>query len=107
MERPMKNPGSHPRRLALSALLAAAAVSVAVAPAAAQYFGRNKVQYGTFDFEVLKTDHFDVYHYPAERAAAEQAGRLAEGWHARLSKVLVHRLHGRQPLTPYARHPDF
>ena len=105
----MNNPGSHPRRLALSALLAAAAVSVAVLPppAAAQYFGRNKVQYGSFDFEVLKTDHFDVYHYPPERAAAEQAGRLAERWYARLSKILDHRLRGRQPLILYASHPDF
>ncbi len=29
-----------------------------------QYFERNKVQYGTFDFSVLKTDHFQIYHYP-------------------------------------------
>src|SRR5437667_8458568 len=107
MERPMENPGFSARQFALTALLAATA-SVAVPPAAAaQYFGRNKVQYGSFDFEVLKTDHFDVYHYPAERAAAEQAGRLAERWYARLSKVLDHRLHGRQPLILYASHPDF
>ena len=103
----MENPGFSARQFALTALLAATA-SVAVPPAAAaQYFGRNKVQYGSFDFEVLKTDHFDVYHYPAERAAAEQAGRLAERWYARLSKVLDHRLHGRQPLILYASHPDF
>src|SRR5436305_3964051 len=107
MERPMENSGFSARQFALTALLAATA-SVAVPPAAAaQYFGRNKVQYGSFDFEVLKTDHFDVYHYPAERAAAEQAGRLAERWYARLSKVLDHRLHGRQPLILYASHPDF
>src|SRR6266571_2114541 len=107
MERPMENPGFSARQFALTALLAATA-SVALPPAAAaQYFGRNKVQYGSFDFEVLKTDHFDVYHYPAERAAAEQAGRLAERWYARLSKVLDHRLHGRQPLILYASHPDF
>src|SRR3989454_560313 len=103
----MENSGFSARQFALTALLAATA-SVAVPPAAAaQYFGRNKVQYGSFDFEVLKTDHFDVYHYPAERAAAEQAGRLAERWYARLSKVLDHRLHGRQPLILYASHPDF
>src|SRR6266487_2751167 len=109
MERPMENPGFSAQRLALTTLLAAAAVSVAVPPppAAAQYFGRNKVQYGDFAFEVLKTDHFDVYYYPAERAAAEQAGRLAERWYARLSKLLDHKLHGRQPLILYASHPDF
>jgi hypothetical protein len=29
----------------------------------AQYFGRNKVQYSSFDFKVLHTEHFDVYYY--------------------------------------------
>jgi hypothetical protein len=29
-------------------------------PASAQYFGRNKVQFKRLDFEVLKTEHFDI-----------------------------------------------
>ena len=33
----------------------------------AQYFGQNKVQYKKLDFKVLKTEHFDIYFYPAER----------------------------------------
>ena len=36
----------------------------------AQYFGRNKVQYGKFDFKVLKTEHFDIHYYSSEAAAA-------------------------------------
>ena len=36
------------------------------ATAEAQYFGRNKVQYDTFDFRILKTEHFDIYYYPEE-----------------------------------------
>ena len=39
-------------------------------PVQAQYFGRNKVQYESFDFRVLKTEHFDIYFYPPEEAAA-------------------------------------
>ena len=77
------------------------------APLAAQYFGRNAVQYETFDFKVLKTQHFDVYFYPREAAAAEQAARMAERWYARLSVILKHELRGRQPLILYADHPDF
>src|SRR5678815_3407197 len=47
-------------RAALGALLAAALAAAAFpAPAAAQYFGRNKVQYETFDFRILHTQHFD------------------------------------------------
>ena len=55
----------------------------------AQYFGRNKVQYRTFSFEVLKTEHFDLYFYPEEREAPDIAGRMAERWYSRLSRFFV------------------
>ncbi len=72
-----------------------------------QYFGRNKVQYENFKFEVLRTAHFQVYYYAEERAAAQQAARLAERWYARLSTILHHELRGAQPLVLYASHPHF
>ncbi|HTL02410.1 MAG TPA: hypothetical protein VL243_09290, partial [Vicinamibacterales bacterium] len=75
--------------------------------AQAQYFGRNKVQYKDFKFEVLKTEHFDVYFYPAERESAERTSRMAERWYARLSQVFSHEMRTRQPLVLYASHPDF
>ncbi len=75
--------------------------------ASAQYFGRNKVQYKNFDFQILKTDHFDIYFYPSEREGIEIAARMAERWHTRLEQVLQHSLRGRQPLVLYASHPDF
>ena len=46
------------------------------------YFGRNKVQYRDFNFKVLKTEHFDIYYYPEEEAAARMASRMAERWYA-------------------------
>ncbi len=73
----------------------------------AQYFGRNKVQYESFDFKVLKTEHFDVYFYPEMREAAQQAARMAERWYARLSRIFDHELKGRQPLILYAASPHF
>ena len=76
-------------------------------PAQAQYFGRNKVQYKEFKFEVLKTEHFDVYFYEEERQNAERVGRMAERWYARLSTVFEHQIATRQPLVLYASHPDF
>ena len=49
----------------------ALALTLAVAsPASAQYFGQNKVQYKSFDFEVLKTQHFDIYFYAEAGGAA-------------------------------------
>src|SRR5687768_10986680 len=76
-------------------------------PAQAQYFGRNKVQYKEFKFEVLKTDHFDIYFYEEEREGAARVGRMAERWYARLSHVFEHEMSTRQPLVLYASHPDF
>jgi Tol biopolymer transport system component len=76
-------------------------------PSSAQYFGRNKVQYERFDFQMLATEHFDIYYYPEEEAAIQIAARLAERWHARLTKLLAHELRGRQPLIMYAAHPHF
>jgi len=77
------------------------------APARAQYFGRNPVQWERLKFDVLITEHFDVHYYPEEKLAAEQAGRMAERWYARLSRMLNFELPGRQPLILYASHPHF
>ena len=76
-------------------------------PLHAQYFGRNKVQYHSFNFDVLKTEHFDVYFYPAERDAAGIAGQMAERWYTRLSTLFDHQLKGRQPLILYASPEEF
>src|SRR5688572_15295300 len=75
--------------------------------ASAQYFGSNKVQYKKLDFQVLKTEHFDIYFYPDEREGIDIAARMSERWLARLERVLAHQLRGRQPLVLYASHPDF
>jgi Tol biopolymer transport system component len=82
-------------------------ILVLTLPASAQYFGRNKVQYKKFDFQVLKTENFDIYYYPEEREGIEFAARMAERWRVRLGRILGHELSGRQPLVLYASHPDF
>ncbi|HEV8263997.1 MAG TPA: BamA/TamA family outer membrane protein [Gemmatimonadales bacterium] len=76
-------------------------------PLAAQYFGQNKVQYRTFDFKVIQTEHFEVYYYPQERAAALDAARMAERGYARLSRVLHHQFQSRKPIILYASQSDF
>ena len=94
-------------RCRLTVVLAALALLGSALPSDAQYFGRNKVQYERFDFKVLATEHFDIYYYPEEEAAVRLAARMAERWHARLTKLLQHELRGRQPLILYAAHPHF
>ena len=89
--------------------IAAAALALAVlaAPAAAQYYGRNKVQYQKFDFQVMKTRHFDIYFYLEDRETVKQAGLMAERWYSRLSRMFNHELKGRQPLVLYSSGPQF
>jgi Tol biopolymer transport system component len=97
------------RRLSAAGFFAAVILGLGPwsATASGQYFGRNKVQYESFDFKVLKTEHFDIHYYPEAREAVEQAGRMAERWYARLSRILNHELNGRQTVILYADHPDF
>ena len=88
-------------------VLAALLIASVPVPAEAQYFGRNKVQYKSLDFEVLKTEHFDVYYYPQEKEAITLAAQMAERWYVRLADLFGHELRGRQPLIIYASHTDF
>jgi hypothetical protein len=91
-------------RLAASWLAITAIVGVRTADA--QYFGRNKVQYEKFDWRILKTDHFDLYFYPAESIKVHDAGRQSERWYARLSDIFRHQF-DRKSIVWYADHPDF
>jgi Tol biopolymer transport system component len=99
-------PRTYPRVLAVIALASSVLCGVGT-PASAQYFGRNKVQYRDLDFQVLKTEHFDIYFYPSERTGVEIAARMAERWRVRLERLLGHELRGRQPLILYGSHVEF
>jgi len=92
------------RRSALALLLLAGAPA---ALSAQGYFGQNKVQYRAFDFQVLKTEHFDIYFYPEAREATLDAARMAERSYQRLSRILRHEYRERKPILLYASHADF
>ena len=96
-----------PHRGLLGALLLAVAVTALPASVSAQYFGRNKVQYETFDFRILKTPHFDIHFYPEEGEAVEDAARMAERWYERFARLFQHEFEQPKPIILYADHPDF
>ncbi|MCH8030734.1 MAG: peptidase S9, partial [Bacteroidetes bacterium] len=75
--------------------------------ASAQYFGRNKVRYDNFDFQVLETEHFDIFYYPEEEQAARDVARMAERWYERLSTILEHEFEERKTIVLYADDADF
>jgi len=99
---------AHPRGASTFRWLALLLLSlVAATELDAQYFGRNNPQYRTFDFQVLRTEHFDIYYYPEAEEGVRDAARMAERWYTRLSRILGHEFRERQPLILYASHADF
>ena len=95
-------------RLGLSAVVAPTLLlAAAAAQAGAQdYFGRNKVQYESFDWRIVKSDHFDNFFYPPESTIVRDAARMAERWYSRHSDTFRHAF-DRKSLIFYADQPDF
>lgn len=92
------------------ALAVAVALSGTAAPRAAvaqAYFGQNQVQFKRLIWQVLQTEHFDVYYYPEEEAAARMAARMAERSYARLSRILDYEFRERKPIVVFASRGDF
>ena len=110
-DQPRRAGSGHPlvNRMLLS-LASLILLTIPFSPALdAQYypFGRNKVQYESFDFRVLKTPHFDVHFYPEQAFAIEDVARMAERWYERLARTFQHEFEAPKPLIFYADHADF
>ncbi|HEX5716989.1 MAG TPA: peptidase S9, partial [Thermoanaerobaculia bacterium] len=101
----MPHPAS--RRLAVPFGIALFALLCLPSLLPAQYFGRNKVQWESFDWQVLKTEHFDIYYYPEEEAAVRDTARMAERWYARLRQVFERDFLERKSIVLYADQSDF
>ena len=57
-------------------------VALAAAPTPAQ-FGKNKISYETFDWQVYKSPHFDVHYYPEMEPFLEEVVSYAESAYLR------------------------
>ncbi|HEX9739599.1 MAG TPA: hypothetical protein VGA29_02395, partial [Ignavibacteriaceae bacterium] len=71
------------------------------------YFGRNKVQYGKFDWKILKTEHFDIYYYDEMLDIAEIGATYAEEIYEELKVKMNHVVTRRIPLIFYNTHLHF
>ncbi len=88
--------------------LALLAVSLPRA-AAAQFFafGKNKIHYRDFNWQVLSGPHVDVHYYPEEAELAAIALEYAEVTYDSLRLKFGHEVPHRIPLILYASHVDF
>lgn len=95
-------------RLVLAGLTLTA---VAVPPAAAQgygtVFGKNKIQYREFDWQIYHSPHFDVHYYTKEDALLEKVVSMAESAYDRLSRDFDHQIQKPTPLIFYETHSAF
>ncbi|CAH0999481.1 Tol-Pal system protein TolB [Neolewinella maritima] len=70
-------------------------------------FGRNKPHYETFDFEVYKSPHFELYTYIDNAAWRERFLNDSEEWYRNHQYVLQDTIDFRNPMIIYANHADF
>ncbi len=74
-----------------------------VSPVKAQfYFGKNKVQYTDFDWQVMETKHFKIYFYIEEEEIAQIAARIAEDSYLVLASRFKQEIYSPTPLIIYS-----
>ena len=106
-----KRPTSKSMALCL-AVLAAATVLGAAADAMAQtpympYYGKNLVRYDRFDWQIYKTEHFEIYYYPSIEQHLERVAGYAESAYQQISAELKHDLAFKVPLIIFKTHSEF
>lgn len=90
-----------------SVLAAACLLSLVATGAQAQYFGKNKIKYQNFDWQIYHSVHFDVHYYPEEEHLLEKVVSFAESAYDELSREFDHQVKDSIPLIFYATHNEF
>lgn len=93
--------------LRVVAVLIALLIAAECTQAQFYWFGRNKVQYTDFDWQVLHTEHFDIYYYSEMQDLAERGAYLAEESFRLLEDKFNHTVSKRVPLIFYSSHLHF
>jgi Tol biopolymer transport system component len=71
------------------------------------YFGKNKVQYKTFNWYFIQTDNFNIYFYKDEYHLAKFAADVLEDAYLKVKQELRYDLGKRVPVIIYNSHNDF
>jgi Tol biopolymer transport system component len=96
------------RRAAMRAAVALGlAVVLAAGGAAAQYFGKNKVQTRNLQWKTLYTPHFEIHYYGGAEELAVRACLIAEQAYREYANRLDRELPQRVPFILYSSHNDF
>jgi len=104
---------SHRSSLAVLAVLAW--TLLALAPARAQYgpqlygegFGKNKIQYRDFQWQIYHSPHFNVYFYKQEEPQLQKMVSFAESAYDQLSRAFNFQIKEPVPLIYFGTHSAF
>lgn len=98
---------SLPRSTRIFSLLLILAALFATSPAAAQGFGKNKVQYDPLEWAVLQTPHLRIHYYAQEESLARRLAVVAESvcveYDGRFRMSLKHEI----PMLVFSAHHMF
>ena len=70
-------------------------------------FGKNKIQYRDFQWQIKETTHFKIYYYKGEENLIPFASQVAEDAYKELSRDLNFGFRSKMPIIIYASHNDF
>src|SRR4029079_4790518 len=77
------------------------------AASAQEGFGKNKIQYKHFKWNIYHAPHFDVYYYDAEDPLLERTVSFAESAYDELSRRFDYQIESSTPLIFYRTHNEF
>jgi len=99
-----------PARIRRLAAVVLVGLLVAALPATAQYytsFGKNRIQYRDFEWQIYHSPHFDVYYYSAEEHLLQKIVSIAESAYDELSRTFDYQIQDPTPLIVYQTHSAF
>jgi hypothetical protein len=86
----------------------------AAAPAAGQvvspyydYFGKNKIVYDTFNWQIYRSTHFAIYFYDREEATLQKVASYAESAYDDISRALNYQIPKPINIIYYSTHSEF
>jgi WD40-like Beta Propeller Repeat len=71
------------------------------------YYGKNRIRFNDFKWNIYKTDHFEIYYYPEIESQLERVTSYAESAYQQVSSDLKHDLAFKVPLVLYKTQSEF
>jgi len=99
----------------LAGLLAAGSLLLFLSPLEAQYgssfsgdrFGKNKIQYRDFDWQIYHSPHFNLHFYKEEEPQLQKVVSIAESAYDQLAREFNFQIKDPVPLIYYSTHSAF